>query len=350
MNGKQAMQTQQTQHTVGTVTDLINQMKPAFQMALGTPQMAERFCRVALTQVRLNAKLAQCSQTSLMGSLMMAAQLKLEFNLGSAYIIPYYSTRLKGYEAQFQIGYQGYIDLFYRHPLAEELYAEVVYQNDEFKIIKGTKREIVHNPVLDDNRGDPVGYYAVARLKTGAYNFAYMSVADAQKHMRRYSRADQSGKYGVWSDNFDEMALKTCIKKALKLMPKSVEIVSAFEMDEAVKRPPTIEAAMDITSIPSLFASDDEDVPQVEQEASPKVERKPRQSKSKTPPPEPQPESSSDPLSRSKEKMITKIKNFNLVQEEEDNWVNSINNAPTVADVYKLETIFLLRYSNEDDH
>jgi len=27
MNGKQAMQTQQTQHTVGTVTDLINQMK-----------------------------------------------------------------------------------------------------------------------------------------------------------------------------------------------------------------------------------------------------------------------------------------------------------------------------------
>ena len=68
MNGKQAMQIQQTQHTGGTVTDLINQMKPAFQMALGTPQMAERFCRVALTQVRLNAKLAQCSQTSLMGS------------------------------------------------------------------------------------------------------------------------------------------------------------------------------------------------------------------------------------------------------------------------------------------
>lgn len=344
MNGKQAMQTQQTQHTVGTVTDLINQMKPAFQMALGTPQMAERFCRVALTQVRLNAKLAQCSQTSLMGSLMMAAQLKLEFNLGSAYIIPYYSTRLKGYEAQFQIGYQGYIDLFYRHPLAEELYAEVVYQNDEFKIIKGTKREIVHNPVLDDNRGDPVGYYAVARLKTGAYNFAYMSVADAQKHMRRYSRADQSGKYGVWSDNFDEMALKTCIKKALKLMPKSVEIVSAFEMDEAVKRPPTIEAAMDISSIPSLFASDDEDAQQIEQKESPEVghnpEHKPRQSKSKTPPPEPQPESSSDPLSRAKVDMITKIKNYDLAQEEEDDWVNAINNAPTVADVYKLESLW----------
>jgi hypothetical protein len=98
---------------------------------------------------------------------------------------------------------------------------------------------------------------------------------------------------------------------------------------------------MDITSIPSLFASDDEDAPQVEQEASPEVEHKPRQSKSKTPPSEPQPESSSDPLSRAKEKMITKIKSFNLVQEEEDNWVNSINNAATVADVYKLETIFL---------
>lgn len=101
---------------------------------------------------------------------------------------------------------------------------------------------------------------------------------------------------------------------------------------------------MDITSIPSLFASDDEAVPQIEQKESQEVghnpEHKPRQSKSKTPPSEPQPESSSDPLSRAKVDMITKIKNFDLAQEEEDNWINAINNAPTVADVYKLESIW----------
>ena len=108
-----------------TVLDLINQMKPAFQAALGNTQMAERFVRVALTLMRTNPKLVSCSQMSLMGSLMMTAQLKLELNLGEAYIIPYWSSKIGGYEAQFQIGYKGFINLFYRHPLAQELYAEI---------------------------------------------------------------------------------------------------------------------------------------------------------------------------------------------------------------------------------
>lgn len=332
MNGRQAMQA----HKSGeTAAELITKMQPAFQMALGTQQMAERFCRVALTQIRINPKLASCSQMSLMGSLMMAAQLKLEFSLGYAYIIPYWSSKTNSYEAQFQIGYQGYIDLFYRHPLAEELYAEIVYRNDEFKIIKGTRREIVHNPVIGEDKGEPIGYYAVARLKTGAYNFAYMSLNDAISHMTRYARADKSGKHGIWDDNFDEMALKTCIKKVLKLMPKSVDMAAALDMDEATKRPATIEMARNIEDVPSLFASSDEVLPLIEDGVTPEPEKIKKAAKEEVK--KPAPATPVTPIDK-RAQLKDMIREANLPEEAENDWLSAVDAAQTTAEVYRLET------------
>ena len=106
-------------------------------------------------------------------------------------------------------------------------------------------------------QGKPTGFYAVSRLKSGAYNFAYMSVADVVRYKERYARKDKAGRYGVWEDNFEEMALKTVIKKVLKLMPLSIELASAVAQDEMVKRPVTVEMAADIDSVPGIFPTDD---------------------------------------------------------------------------------------------
>ena len=52
----------------------------------------ERFIRVAVTSMRLNPKLAQCTQISVLAALFQAAQLGLEPNVeGQAYLIPYRS-------------------------------------------------------------------------------------------------------------------------------------------------------------------------------------------------------------------------------------------------------------------
>lgn len=230
----------QTQVSTTTKTDvisLINQSKSAFQMALGKPEIADHFMRTALTLVRQTPKLASCDGMTLLGALMMSAQLKLYPGmLGQSYIIPYWSGKRNCYEAQFQIGYQGLIDLFYRHSLAKELYAEPVHKNDRFKLKLGTDRYIDHEPAIDD-RGEVIGYYAVAKLSTGAQNFCYMSVADAERWKKQYGKTDRSGAYGVWDSDFDAMALKTCIKRVLKLMPKSVEMIRIIEADEQIKRP-----------------------------------------------------------------------------------------------------------------
>ena len=56
---------------------------------------AERLCRIALTTVRLNPKLAECTPESFLGALFQAAQLGLEPNVeGQAYLIPYTNKKI----------------------------------------------------------------------------------------------------------------------------------------------------------------------------------------------------------------------------------------------------------------
>lgn len=243
-----------------TARDLILRSQPAFEMALGSKEMAEHFARVSLTLVNQNPQLANSDGMTLIGALMNAAQLKLYVGsaMGQAYIIPYRNHKRGIIEAQFQIGYQGYIDLFYRHQLASELYAEVVYENDTFDMSLGTDRKILHK-VAEGDRGKPKGYYAVAKLSTGALNMVYMSIADAQNWRQRYSRAMNS----PWDTSFDEMAKKTVIKKVLKYMPKSIEMMRILEADETVKRPVNISELAEVAILPdrmdwSQDAGDDE--------------------------------------------------------------------------------------------
>jgi len=366
---------------------LIAQMKPAFQQALGDPRMAERFARVAITEVRKNPMLGKCDGMSLIGGMMQAAQLKLEFTLGFAYLIPYWSAKRNCYEAQFQIGYQGYMDLFYRHPLASELYAEIVHQNDHLRITKGTDRSISHEPCTDRDPGPSVGYYAVARLKTGAMNFIYLSRAEMELYRDRYAKKDKFGKQGVWDSEFDGMALKTVVKRVLKLMPKSVELAAAMDVDEGVKRPVTLAEAVNIDQVPVLYPTEapeeivqTADVPPAPAPSpapGPTPDREKRNLKP-TPPPKPQPAPEEIPLPEEppapktraprptpaeppkgspmdvkRSEMIDIIRSSGMPPSEADQWLVAVKNAEMAADLYALESqlrITIARTGKGEEH
>lgn len=240
--------------------DLILRSQPAFEKALGSKEMAEHFARVSLTLVNQNPQLANSDGMTLIGALMNAAQLKLYVGsaMGQAYIVPYRNHKRGIIEAQFQIGYQGYIDLFYRHQLASELYAEVVYENDNFDMLLGTERYIKHRPAEGD-RGSVKGFYGIAKLSTGATNIAYMSYNE----MIAFRNAIPGYEKGAWMTHFDEMAKKTVIKKVLKYSPKSIEMIKILEADETIKRPMNMDEAKDVSVLPdrmdwSQDAGDDE--------------------------------------------------------------------------------------------
>lgn len=210
-----------------TIMQYIERMKGEIAKALPTVITPERFTRIVLTALSSNPKLQQCTPQSFLGAMMTAAQLGVEPNtaLGQAYLIPY------GRECQFQLGYKGLIDLAYRSGEVSNIQAMEVYENDLFEFEYGLEPKLKHIPAKSD-RGDVIYYYAIFKMKDGGYNFAVMSVDDARKHGRKFSKSFSSG---PWRDNFDEMAKKTVLKRVLKYAPLKSDFVRAVTQDETIK-------------------------------------------------------------------------------------------------------------------
>lgn len=205
------------------MSTMVRQMEGAIKKALPSVITPERFTRIVLSAISTNPKLAECTPNSFLGAMMTAAQLGLEPNTptGQAYLIPY------GNSCQFQLGYKGLINLFYRDPNAQSIEAHTVYENDTFEYELGLEAKLRHVPARTD-RGAPVAYYAIFRTKNGGYGFEVMSVEDIAEHRKRFSKAKNS----PWDSNFDEMAKKTVIKRVLKYAPLSSDLSQGIAYDE----------------------------------------------------------------------------------------------------------------------
>ena len=213
-----------------TIFDVIQAGAKQFATALPKHINSERFVRIAITTIRQNPKLAKCNQESLLGALMVSAQLGLEpGTLGQCYLIPFENKRMGTVECQFQIGYKGLIELLRRSGQLSDIYSYTVYENDDFNIEYGLSRTLVHKPNFTD-RGEIKGFYAVAILKDGAKAFEYMTKDEVVKHEEKYRKG--SYKNDVWNKNFEEMAQKTVVKKLLKWLPVSVEFLEMANKDE----------------------------------------------------------------------------------------------------------------------
>ena len=213
-----------------TIFDVIQAGAKQFATALPKHINSERFVRIAITTIRQNPKLAKCSQESLLGALMVSAQLGLEpGTLGQCYLIPFENKKAGTVECQFQIGYKGLIELLRRSGQLSDIYSYTVYENDDFNIEYGLSRTLTHKPNFTD-RGEIKGFYAVAILKDGAKAFEYMTKDEITKHEEKYRKG--SYKNDVWNKNFEEMAQKTVVKKLLKWLPVSVEFLEMAAKDE----------------------------------------------------------------------------------------------------------------------
>ena len=213
-----------------TIFDLIQLSKKQFNNALPQHINTDRFVRIAITTIRLNPKLAKCNPESLIGALMVSAQLGLEpGTLGQCYLIPFENKKAGTVECQFQIGYKGLIELLRRSGQLSDIYSYTVYENDDFNIEYGLSRTLVHKPNFTD-RGEIKGFYAVAILKDGAKAFEYMTKDEVTHHEEKYRKG--SYKNDVWNKNFEEMAQKTVVKKLLKWLPVSVEFLEMASKDE----------------------------------------------------------------------------------------------------------------------
>lgn len=257
-NGLQAVKTGQSVGAQGpTVYDLIKSKRKAIENALPEHIGIERFVNIALTAVGNNPKLQLCTEASLIGGLMQSAQLGLEPNtpLQMAYLIPYENSKkmgkdasgkdvwVKTLEAQFQIGYHGTIHLMWQSGMLADLHWSQWRKNDIFEVHEGTEKKLLHRPELFKERGDVMGYYAVAKTKFGGTPFDFMTVPELVEHGKKFSKSYNNAG-SIWQTNFEAASFKTVLKQMSKYLPKTADR-EAIKFQKAMMADGTIKHEID---------------------------------------------------------------------------------------------------------
>lgn len=189
----------------------------------------------SVMQVANSPMLKNADPATVINAAMMAATLDLPINnnLGFAYIVPFNNRKAGTTEAQFQLGWKGYVQLAQRSGQFSRIAATPVYQG----------QIVSENPLMGYEfdwsvkpQGNPIGYVAFFKLLNGFTADLYMTVDEVSRHASKYSQTYKRG-FGVWKDNFDAMALKTVLKLLLsKQAPLSIEMQSAVLADQAIVR------------------------------------------------------------------------------------------------------------------
>ena len=190
--------------------------KNKFNEMLG--KKAAGFMSSIIAVTNNNKYLAKANPATVIGAAAQAAMLDLPINqsLGFAYIVPY------GSEAQFQLGYKGYIQLAQRSGQYVDIGAKTVYEGElEYE------NRLLDKFKFGERTGDKViGYLAYFRLTNGFEKMLFMELDDMIAHAKKYSKNYKGGtdKWGL--TDFNTMAEKTVLKRLLsKYGPLSIESV-----------------------------------------------------------------------------------------------------------------------------
>ena len=222
--------------TVGqsTLKSMINdeRTKNKFKEMLGNK--AAGFLTSLMNTTNGNAQLQQADPNSILkaGAIAATLDLPIDPNLGFAYIVPY-NNKGKN-EAQFQMGYKGFVQLAIRTGQYKRINVTELYEG-QFESYDPITDELKYN--LDNRLSDEITHY-VAYFQTinGFEKYNVMSKKEIENHAKKFSKT-YSYKGSSWQTNFNTMAKKTVLKLLLsKFGILSIEMQTAQKADQAVIR------------------------------------------------------------------------------------------------------------------
>ena len=211
---------------IPSVKSLISQASCQRRFADVLHDRAPQFLAGLMSQC-VAGPLAQVNPGSVIAAAFVAARLDLpvDRHLGFTWIVPYQG------QAQFQMGYRGYIQLALRTGQYERINAFSV----NVQALGGF--DDFGEPIIDftrlDDTHEAIGYAIIWKLSNGFRKCIYWSRAKVQKHARRFSRSFIRAAGSPWSAYFDDMALKTVISHGLRKWGiLSPELQQAFRHDQ----------------------------------------------------------------------------------------------------------------------
>ena len=198
-----------------------------------TEERAMKFLSSVMAAVQKTPKLLECEPMSIVNSFMTMAQLGLMPSdvSGEAYVLPYKD------KAQFQLGYQGLITLFYRAG-GTSIRSEIIRANDKFSFVNGVINHEIDIMKSNEQRGEPVGAYAIAMMQGGGEVAKAMNAEDIIGYGKNFSKSFNTD-FTPWKEKNDPelwMWKKTVLKQLGKLLPKNETINRAIDADNQDSR------------------------------------------------------------------------------------------------------------------
>ena len=239
---------------------------PAYQKLINNtlkdPNRAQRFVAAITSAVAVNPALQECDPATVLSGALLGESLGLSPSpqLGQYYLVPYENRKKGCKDAQFQMGYKGYIQLALRSGCYKRLNVIAVKAGELLRFDPLTE-DIELRPIPDEDEREKaatIGYLAMFEYLNGFKKTIYWSREKMVNHADRYSPAFSKnatgGKYpkvsfedycaknfpkgdewkysSFWYKDFDAMAYKTMLRQLIsKWGIMSVELQMAFEED-----------------------------------------------------------------------------------------------------------------------
>ena len=239
----------------------VSSIQTLIQNTLNDQKKKDKFITAISTIVAQNPKLQECTNTSLVAAGLVGASLNLSPapQFGYFHFVPYKNTKENVTEAQFQMGYKGYLQLAiksnnYRNINVLEIKeSEFVSYNPLTEELKVKMNE---NPTAREKE-KTVGYYAMFEMLNGFTKSMYWTFEQMRTHADTYSKAYSAKEHDVllsgkvkqadlwkyssfWYKNFDEMAKKTMLRQLISKWGdmSTDEMDRAYRADQSVVKDP----------------------------------------------------------------------------------------------------------------
>lgn len=214
----------------------------------------KRFMHAVEAAIREETKLWVCAaQEKLLESLFQAvcqaAVTGLEPGraLDLAYFTPVY-VKQQMVGAAFDTTYKGDLQLLYRSGSIRSIHAEVIREGDEYDLELGSNPSVRHRPALGlgKKRGEILAAYSVATLANGEKQVEIMVREELDQAQAKQRRLDKTK--GPWAEWHGEMAKKSVLRRHMKKLPLSPEMMRLVIQDQSSEYSPPAGVALSVAT------------------------------------------------------------------------------------------------------
>lgn len=203
-----------------------------------------RFISSIVSAVQATPALQECTNPSILSAALLGESLNLSPSpqLGQYYLVPYDNKSKEVKEAQFQMGYKGYIQLAIRSGQYKKLNVLAIKEG-ELVHFDPLNEEIEVRLIEDElarEEAKTIGYYAMFEYTNGFRKAIYWSREKMEAHAKKFSPGykkdlEKHTAWTFWAKDFDSMAYKTMLRQLIsKWGIMSIDLVTALDADMAV--------------------------------------------------------------------------------------------------------------------